>query len=232
MAEWRDRANCLGLESRVFFDDVFRSMPLPKATRYPDPDQEALDYARSVCAGCAVRRECFREAMEHEAQRPTDGGNATPGLADRFGVFGGTTPPQRHSLWRRDSWQPCRGCGESPDPLGLIDGEVVCECGTFSDPPVEDRGDQWYPRHDNAWARLLPWILENTKPGDRVDPPSVMGRRIGYRHKGNTLAIVFERLVADGILGKDDQGYVRLAGRGAVARWVPPAKRGRRRPAA
>jgi WhiB family redox-sensing transcriptional regulator len=46
--------------------------------------------ARSVCAACPVRRECVTDALEHME-------DCGPGL---WGVWGGTSPQQRHWLQR------------------------------------------------------------------------------------------------------------------------------------
>lgn len=70
MSKWRRHAACAG-------QDVDRFYP-------EDPNQ--YRHAVRLCDGCLVKRECLDEAM------------LVPASLDRFGVFGGLTPPQRRRL--------------------------------------------------------------------------------------------------------------------------------------
>lgn len=213
MADWRERAACAGMPSELFFDDIWpedeEGNPLPLV-------QVALDRARTVCQSCPVRTDCYLEAMTEE-----DGAAA----ARRHGLRGGLTPEQRYSIWRRDSSR-CERCGEAYDPLGLVAGEAVCGCGAFDEPPIGDLGDTWYPRHDGLLQRLVDYLLEKTEPGDRILPPYRMLEELGHRRKDD-MPLVYERLIDDGLIvrGEGRGVYYRAAGRGALLRWVPPARR-------
>jgi hypothetical protein len=211
--EWEDRAACTGLPTSMFFEDIWpedeEGEPLPT-------DTEALERARAVCASCPVRLQCHLAAMSEE-----------DGAADsrRFGLRGGITPSQRYSVWRRDSVR-CERCGETYDPLGLVAGEAVCECGFFSEPRIPDDGDEWYPRHDALLQRLVDHLLETTVPGDRILPPYRMLEALGHRRKDD-MPLVYQRLIDDGLIEKGEgRGeYYRRAGKGALVRWLPPARR-------
>lgn len=207
---WGERAACSGLPVNRFFNDV-----------WPDEetlaiDEEAFDRARSVCASCPVRLNCFEAAMIEE------GGSA---VTRRWGVRGGVTPAQRYSIWRRDA-SACEQCSETFDPLGLVEGEVVCSCGDFTEPPIPLDGDTWYPRHDALLKRLIDYLLERTKPGDRILPPYRMLLELGHRRKDD-LPLCYDRLIADGLIlrGEGRGEYYRAAGKQALADWAPFLRR-------
>ena len=187
-ADFHRRAACRGMAPSVFFEEIFS----PRADGSDGrADVRALRRARAICTACPVRTECHASAMRFEK-----------GLAGnrRFGIFGGLTPLQRHSLWRRGSWW-CRGCGEVYDPLGVVSGDVVCQCCRRSDLPVSDGGDQWYPRHDALLRLLVTWVRTNTRPGDRLPPPYRMLELLGYRRKDD-MPLLYEHLIHDGLLTK------------------------------
>lgn len=210
--DWRDRAACAGMPGSVFFGDVF-----PEGEETDGPmDAEALERARAVCSTCPVRVQCHADAMREEGEAAQ---------ANRHGVRAGLTPGQRYSIWRRDSMR-CERCGEIYDPLGLVAGEAVCECGYFTEPPITDEGDTWYPRHDGLLARLIEWLLENTQPGDQILPPYRMLEELGHRRKDD-MPLIYERLIDDGLIVKGDKRgvYYRAAGKGALVTWLPPAHR-------
>jgi hypothetical protein len=211
--EWNSRAACLGLPYATFFDDIWP--PLEDGTDGALVP-EALERARAMCAGCPVRLPCHEQAMRQEA------GAAS---SRRHGVRGGITPQQRYSLWRRDSWQ-CERCGEVYDPLGIVAGDAVCLCGWYTEPPIPDVGDQWFPRHDDLLRLLVAWLLEHTEPGDRVPPPYRMLEILGYRRKDD-MPLVYEKLIEDGLLerGAGRGEYFRRAGKRVLATWRPPARR-------
>lgn len=212
MTDWEDRAACKGLPGSLFFEDIW-----PIGDEVDGPlIPEALARARNVCESCPVRIACYTSVML------TEGGAAE---ARRSGFQGGTTPGQRYSIWRRDSMR-CERCGETYDPLGLVIGEAVCECGTFSEPKIADEGDTWYPRHDGLLQRLVDHLLEHTKPGDRILPPYRMLEALGHRRKDD-MPLVYERLIDDGMIerGEGRGVYFRRAGKGALLRWRPPARR-------
>ena len=72
---WQDRALCA---------------EVPGDWWYPEKGGSSMP-ARSVCAGCPVRRECLTDAL----RRP---GTAAAG---GYGIWGGTSPEQREHLLRR-----------------------------------------------------------------------------------------------------------------------------------
>jgi hypothetical protein len=213
LASWRDRAACSGLSVSTFYEDVWpetdEGEPLPLIPG-------AYERARAVCETCPVRLACHSEAMEEE-------GDAADGR--RYGIRGGVTPSQRYSIWRRDS-MACDQCGEVYDPLGLVEGEVVCACGTFSEPPIGPDGDTWYPRHDGLLKRLVDYLLAETKPGDRILPPYRMLEALGHRRKDD-MPLVYEKLIADGLIekGPGRGEYYRRAGKAALSRWHPTRRR-------
>ena len=82
--DWREVAACRGMADDTFF---------------PDPgDTAAVNHAKTVCAGCPVRRACLAEALAEEGGRTK---------AYRFGVRGGKTHGQRYAMYaaRRASHQ-------------------------------------------------------------------------------------------------------------------------------
>lgn len=219
-ADWGKRAACRDFPTAMFFEDVEpeddEGNPLPL-------DLEGLDRARSVCGRCPVRLQCYQAAMEEE------GGAAR---LQRHGVRGGITAAQRYSVWRRDSMS-CDRCGEVYDPLGLVEGETVCECGATDETPIDPEGDRWYPRHDALLQKLIAWLIENTQPGDRIPPPYQMLLLLGHRRKDD-LPLAYEKLIDDGLIerGEGRGEYYRKEGARAFKSWVPPIHRHRARRAA
>ena len=71
---WMDDGLCLGLDPDVFF---------------PSEGSTAQDVAKAkaVCALCKVREDCFEYAMANR---------------EKHGVWGGTSPRDRGSIWRRE----------------------------------------------------------------------------------------------------------------------------------
>lgn len=74
MKNWHALATCLGRAKEMF----------PDTTNRP-----GIKHAKSICAACPVRELCLRAAMAAEAGR---------GKNNRYGIFGGLTPGQRHTL--------------------------------------------------------------------------------------------------------------------------------------
>jgi len=70
MSDWRRRAACLGQ---------------PTERSFPEDTNHYRHIVR-LCEGCVVKRACLDEALQ------------VPVSADRYGVFGGLTPPQRRRL--------------------------------------------------------------------------------------------------------------------------------------
>lgn len=201
--DWRDRAACLTEPLVRFFED-----PLPE---YGPPDEGALAYARSFCVRCPVRGQCLDAELREE-------GRAVEGR--RFGVRGGMTPQQRASLYRRGT-RCCPRCGEAFDPLGLIDGHLVCECGEKVAPPIPDEGDLWLDRHTQLSKTVVAWVLANTRPGDRVPSPTSLARVLEERK--DDVVRVYRALVEDGVVtsGPGRGVYTRNWGRRAIRAWRP-----------
>jgi len=67
--EWRERANCKGIETSLF---------------YPEKGHEGQGIdAKAVCWGCVVREECLSYALK---------------IGERFGIWGGTSERQRKRM--------------------------------------------------------------------------------------------------------------------------------------
>ncbi|MBL7487142.1 WhiB family transcriptional regulator [Frankia sp. AgW1.1] len=73
---WRTRAACH--DEVDLFNTTFEQSYPPDA-----PDTPSIRAARKVCAACTVAADCLLWALETGAE---------------FGVWGGTTPPERESL--------------------------------------------------------------------------------------------------------------------------------------
>ena len=71
---WSESAACRGKKGSVFFPD-HRTL-----------NEHRYDEALAICANCSVRQDCLDMVIVLE---DTD---------DRWGVFGGMTPPQRAKL--------------------------------------------------------------------------------------------------------------------------------------
>lgn len=78
MTDWRNLADCRG-KADLMYHPSFDREGL-------DPNPEALEAARAVCGGCPVRRDCLKDAMAN---------------FEKFGVWGGLTYRERHSLRRK-----------------------------------------------------------------------------------------------------------------------------------
>lgn len=182
---WRDRAACAsnGRDLSRFFD----------AVEDPDTgkrrvDEAALAQCRAACMRCPVRLDCYAEEMATEGGAPAH---------MRFGVRAGTTPEQRDSLYRRFA-VACPDCGETYDPLGAIDGLLVCACGDQRMWSVDDRGDQWLDRHSALAMRVRAWLARESGPGARVPSPTSLARDL--RARRDDVIRVYRALVRDGRL--------------------------------
>jgi len=74
--EWMDNAACTGAPTNIFFPD-----------KIGDTSTSQWDEARTYCEQCTVRLECLKTVLVHEQES---------GM--RYGMWGGTTPNQRHVL--------------------------------------------------------------------------------------------------------------------------------------
>lgn len=68
-----DEAACRGLDPRIFYPET------PDGR--DDYSDEAVAYARSICATCPIRLECLAQGRD-----------------EKLGVWAGTTPQQRKEL--------------------------------------------------------------------------------------------------------------------------------------
>jgi WhiB family redox-sensing transcriptional regulator len=67
---WAADANCLGVDPDLFFPERGSNQ----------------NHAKAVCAGCAVRSECLRYAIDHD---------------EKYGTWGGLSARERGRLKRR-----------------------------------------------------------------------------------------------------------------------------------
>lgn len=72
--DWRDRAACRGHDWRTFF---------------PATHGAALLEPLAICAHCPVKQTCLETALANEDQQHR---------SYRAGIWGGTTPKQRHHI--------------------------------------------------------------------------------------------------------------------------------------
>lgn len=73
---WREHAACRGADISAFFED---------------DEHETQRYGRAlpICQRCPVSSECLTEAL------------STEGRGTRYGLWGGFSPAQRETLYRR-----------------------------------------------------------------------------------------------------------------------------------
>lgn len=104
-ADWREQAACRGMETAIFFP-----------TR---GDNAGVAQARSICAGCPVRRQCLD--------------NALADTGDRYGIRGGLTARERMgqhmASGRPIHIKQCRWCGSDFETQGR-DRMCSDECRT------------------------------------------------------------------------------------------------------
>lgn len=79
---WQHRARCRGLDLDLFIPEGKVGSEARLANRR----------AAQYCAHCPVVRQCLELALRAEGSAPAQ---------NRFGVYGGLTPDQRHDLYRR-----------------------------------------------------------------------------------------------------------------------------------
>jgi WhiB family redox-sensing transcriptional regulator len=72
---WRAAGACLTADPDLFF---------PISTK--GPAEQQIIRAKTICAGCGVRRECLEFALSHDLV---------------YGIWGGTTPEDRQRARRR-----------------------------------------------------------------------------------------------------------------------------------
>ena len=72
MANWRERANCKGIPTKVFFP--------------AQGDFETLRRAKDLCATCPVMLDCLEDCLN------------APQEHDWHGIFAGTGPRSRHKM--------------------------------------------------------------------------------------------------------------------------------------
>lgn len=85
MADWQERAACIGTPTNVFFPEIEKG----------EWRDHVWEPARAICARCPVRAECLAYALPFEE---------TTGRRD--GMFGGMTPKERDAYWWASIQQP------------------------------------------------------------------------------------------------------------------------------
>lgn len=79
---WQQQARCRGLDTELFIPDG----------KVGTNARKQHNWAASFCATCPVTRQCLEMALKAEKSDPAQ---------NRFGVYGGLTPDQRHDLYRK-----------------------------------------------------------------------------------------------------------------------------------
>lgn len=155
--------------------------------------------AREVCQGCPIRRHCVVEQLkvEHGAA-----------VENRHGVNGGLTPAQRYSLEKRGN-VGCPGCNEPFDPLGHLEGVLVCEdCDIeVHVHPIPDEGDQWQGRHNPLAVRVVTWMLDHIEIDGVMPSATSLARTLSTRP--GDVQRVYKALAQEGNLAETEDGYVR-----------------------
>lgn len=72
---------------------------------FPDHDQEQIAAAKAVCRGCPVIQQCGEAIMRIEGDKDRK---------NRYGIFAGMTPGERHQLFKR---YPGRWPSGRPGPM-------------------------------------------------------------------------------------------------------------------
>jgi WhiB family redox-sensing transcriptional regulator len=78
--EWYEEANCKGMNGDIFFPEV----PIGISHK------GLFDEAKKVCSTCPVKKRCLDFAMAMEVND-----------IRRFGIWGGLTPRERDSLYKK-----------------------------------------------------------------------------------------------------------------------------------
>lgn len=79
--KWMNEAACAGLDPPIFFDRAYDDGNPARSRR-----ESGLQYARSICARCPVQSDCLEYALANR---------------ERFGIWAGTTPPERAALLKQ-----------------------------------------------------------------------------------------------------------------------------------
>jgi hypothetical protein len=190
------RAKCLGDDPESYFAPVDLDFETGKRLA----DERGIAFCRSRCGVCPVRWDCFQYQMSFEGTDPEQ---------YRFGVFGGTTGPQRASLFKRgDSAWKCSDCNRVYDPILLISGIQACICGhTSVGTPVSDLGDSWSERHTKLAQQIRDWV-QVIPEGAPVQSPTSWAKQHGIRK--DDACRVWRALVEDGMLVQIARGrYIR-----------------------
>jgi WhiB family redox-sensing transcriptional regulator len=74
--QWRDIAACRGTSIDIWFAPENAMTPKQRSAA----EKERVSLAKKICAGCPVREECLRYALDHD---------------ERHGILGGLTPGER-----------------------------------------------------------------------------------------------------------------------------------------
>lgn len=79
---WQQRGRCGGA-TKAFFDDAWHGDASSAGDEWRQRPGPGLELARATCAGCPVKEECLEYALVNN---------------ERWGVWGGTTPPERAAM--------------------------------------------------------------------------------------------------------------------------------------
>lgn len=201
----------------VMFEDA---IPVREDGTDGPVDLAGLSRAQAICGVCPVRMECFTDIMAYEGPAAE---------VRRHGVVAGLSGAQRAAVRRRDTMK-CWQCSETYDPAGLASGELYCSCGPMTAEPIPPDGDKWLPRHTVLCAKIVAWLMAETRPGGPAPSPSALVALL--RTRKDDTHLVYAYLVGEGILIRGDRrgAFTRAAGKRALATWTPaPLRRAVRR---
>lgn len=225
MAEegWEKRAKCLteGHSPREFFEDIWtEKLDADGELTGIEQNDEALACARSICARCPVRRQCYAEVVEEEGNADAGQGGKLQRII-RFGLRAYMTPAQRWSAYHRQAVR-CPHCNAPLDPIAVVEGEIACVNGCPIDrtmSPIPDDGDKWTRRHTTLARKVVRWLVEKVPVGSEIPGPNPLAKQWNDRY--SDMKRVYDALVADGTLELDGKTYRRRARLAALKLWSP-----------
>lgn len=197
-----DQWLCKGMPSAIWFEDQWTDTPYSMA----------LENARDLCDQCPGRGACLKLALAAEGE---------DGIDYRAGIYAGTTPQQRHAIYKRGLTLACAECSTPYDPALLRRGVLDCVCGHRRTAALPDRGDQWTERHTKLARMAIGWMIVNVQVGGEVPDALALSRKMKVAVKD--LRRVYQALKDDHVIRRSDTG--KLVYRGnveSVDRWLPP----------
>jgi hypothetical protein len=200
---WIEKAPCRNITDGAEIDRLF----------FSETEANIVEALTTYCQRCPYRIECFELGLSYETDSPG---------AHRYGIFGGTTPPQRASIVQR-------GYPKGADPMWLCAGR-----DTVNDrevPPIPYDGDRW-SRHHTQIARKVVLLLRDAglSAGDPLPRNTEIAAAVGA--SPSAMGRVLEALVADGTLDVDGdlrrqhcngatRTFIFRGLPGAVSSWLP-----------